>query len=363
MIFLALPTPESEDGSADLSYIISVADDLGKTMTDYAVVVDKSTVPVGTAARVRAVIAKNSKTAFDVVSNPEFLREGSAIKDFLDPDRVVIGTSSKRAEEIMRRLYSPLLRTNNPLLVMSEESAEMTKYVANALLASRISFMNEAANLCELLGADINDVRVGVGADYRIGQHFLFPGPGYGGSCFPKDTAALLNMAESVGSDFSMVRSTMKVNKSQQLVIPKKVLSYFEGNVKGKTFAMWGLAFKAKTDDVRESPARAMIAELTKKGATIVAYDPVAIPSTKRIDGENDRLRFSDKLYDALEGADALIIATEWGEFRTPDFKQIKQKLNQPVIFDGRNLYEDAMLRDIKKLGFHYESIGRPTIN
>lgn len=359
IIFLALPTPPGEDGSADLSYIIGVADDLGKILKQYTVVINKSTVPVGTAKRVREHIGKNTKTDFDVVSNPEFLREGFAVADFMKPDRVVIGTESSKARELLEELYAPFIRQGNSIHFMDERSAEMTKYAANAFLATKISFMNEIANLCELTGADVDAVRLGIGSDDRIGKRFLFPGIGYGGSCFPKDVMALHHIALEHDYNFQILEAVTEVNEYQKQRLVNKVNDYFKGNVEGKKFALWGLAFKPDTDDIREAPALEIIKALTLQGAFIVAYDPEAISSVKRVMGENGRLSFVDDEYEALEDADALLIATEWEQFRAPDYKKMKKLLKQPIIFDGRNLYD---LPTMKENGFHYESIGRKII-
>ena len=360
VIFLALPTPPGEDGSADLSYILAVADELGKQLDHYAVIVDKSTVPVGTAERVRKHVAKHASTEFDVVSNPEFLREGFAVSDFLKPDRIVIGTSSNKARKVMEELYLPFTQQGSPLFVMDERSAEMTKYAANSFLATKISFMNEVANLCELVGADVDAVRQGIGSDERIGSRFLFPGIGYGGSCFPKDVMALEHTASDHGYDFKILEAVSLVNSEQKRVLFRKILNHFDGDVEGKRFALWGLAFKPDTDDIREAPALEIIKDLTQAGAHVVAYDPEAMPNVKRLLGNNKHLTFAEEEYAALDKADALIIATEWSVFRTPDFEIVKKKLKQPVIFDGRNLYD---LHTVKKHGLHYESIGRSVVH
>jgi len=357
VIFLALPTPPGEDGSADLSYILGVADDLGKLMKEYKVLVDKSTVPVGTAAKVTAAVAKHAKHDFDVVSNPEFLREGFAVDDFLKPDRVVVGTSSAKAQAIMEELYKPYVRQGNPIIFMDEKSAELTKYAANAFLATKITFMNEIANLCELVDADVDKVRIGIGTDTRIGKRFLFPGIGYGGSCFPKDVQALAKSAAEANYDFALLTSVMKVNEAQKTIIVPKIQDFFGGDVKGKHFALWGLAFKPDTDDIREAPALYVIDKLVAAGATITAFDPEGMDNVKRLIG--DKISYADNQYDALRNADALIIATEWSVFRSPDFKKVSETLNEKVIFDGRNLYD---LDQMKGLGFYYNSIGRKTI-
>jgi UDPglucose 6-dehydrogenase len=357
VIFLALPTPPGEDGSADLKYILGVATDLGNVLDHYAVIVDKSTVPVGTAERVHAKIAENAKVDFDVVSNPEFLREGVAVDDFMKPDRVVIGTKSDRAKAIMERLYAPLVRQGNPVIFMDERSAEMTKYAANSFLAMKITFMNEIANLCELTGADVDNVRKGIGTDSRIGKRFLFPGIGYGGSCFPKDVQALGKTAKEYGYDFKILKSVMYVNDRQKTKMIPQIKAYFDGDLKGKTIALWGLAFKPHTDDIREAPALFNIKALKRAGAKVVVFDPEAIPNVKKEIGK--KVKYASSQYDALEGADALMIMTEWPEFRTPDFDKITKALKSKVIFDGRNLFE---LKDMQTLGFDYFSIGRDNI-
>jgi len=354
IIFLALPTPPGEDGSADLKYVLGVARDLGNILTDYVVVVDKSTVPVGTAEKVHAAIAENYNGPFDVVSNPEFLREGVAVDDFMKPDRVVVGTLSERARKCMTELYAPFVRSGNPVIFMDERSAELTKYAANSFLATKISFMNEVAQLCERLGADVDMVRRGIGSDDRIGKRFLFPGIGYGGSCFPKDVQALVKSSGEVGYEFKILEAVMDVNERQKLHLMPKVSQYFGGELAGKHFALWGLAFKPNTDDIREAPALYMIDALLEAGATVSAFDPEAMANVKALYG--DRVKFAENQYDALESADALLIATEWNEFRTPDFLRIVKSLKNKAIFDGRNLFDvDA----VKELGFHYESIGR----
>ncbi|MFN5642295.1 MAG: UDP-glucose dehydrogenase family protein [Sphingobacteriales bacterium] len=354
IIFLALPTPPGEDGSADLKYILGVSDHLGKVLKDYKVIVDKSTVPVGTAEKVHAAIAKHYSGAFDVVSNPEFLREGVAVDDFMKPDRVVIGTSSDRARKVMSDLYAPFVRSGNPVIFMDERSAELTKYAANSFLATKISFMNEIAQLCERLGADVDMVRKGIGSDERIGKRFLFPGIGYGGSCFPKDVQALVKSSAEVNYDFKILNAVMHVNERQKKHLVPKIKSYFNNNLNGKHFALWGLAFKPNTDDIREAPALQMLEELVAAGATISAYDPEAMSNVKNMIG--NKINYADNMYEALENADALIIATEWNEFRTPDFLKIVKSLKNKAIFDGRNLFDVSAIRD---LGFHYESIGR----
>lgn len=355
IIFLALPTPPGEDGSADLKYILGVSEHLGKILTDYKVIVDKSTVPVGTAEKVHAAIAKNYTGAFDVVSNPEFLREGVAVDDFMKPDRVVIGTSSDRARKVMNELYAPFVRSGNPVIFMDERSAELTKYAANSFLATKISFMNEIAQLCERLGADVDMVRKGIGSDERIGKRFLFPGIGYGGSCFPKDVQALVKSSTEVNYNFQILNAVMDVNEKQKKHLIPKIKTYFNNDLKGKHFALWGLAFKPNTDDIREAPALYIIEDLLEAGATVTAFDPEAMNNVKDVVG--DKINYASSQYEALEGADALIIATEWNEFRTPDFIKIVQSLKNQAIFDGRNLFDVAA---VKALGFHYESIGRP---
>jgi len=356
IIFLALPTPPGENGSADLSYVLGVAEELGKKIKNYKVIVDKSTVPVGTADKVRAAVAKHATVDFDIVSNPEFLREGFAVDDFLKPDRVVIGASSDRARNVMRELYKPFVRQGNPILFMDEKSAELTKYAANSFLATKITFMNEIANFCEIVGADVDDVRIGIGSDSRIGKRFLFPGIGFGGSCFPKDVQALVKSGKEVGHDFQIIDAVLKVNDKQKSRLIDKVENYF-GDLKGKKLTIWGLAFKPDTDDIREAPALFMIDALLSKGATVIGYDPEAMENVKEIYG--DKISFAKNQYEALQDADALLIATEWSAFRTPDFDRIKSSLKQPLIFDGRNLFDlDEMLNK----GFYYESIGRKTI-
>jgi UDPglucose 6-dehydrogenase len=357
IIFLALPTPPGEDGSADLKYVLGVAADLGKIMTDYKVIVDKSTVPVGTAERVRDAVAKNFKGEFDIVSNPEFLREGVAVDDFMKPDRVVIGTSSERAKKLMGDLYAPFVRQGNPVIYMDERSAELTKYAANSFLATKISFMNEIARLCELIGADVDHVRRGIGSDNRIGKRFLFPGIGYGGSCFPKDVQALIKSSIEAKYDFKILEAVMDVNETQKLHLMPRIAKYFKNNLKGKRFALWGLAFKPNTDDIREAPALYMIEALRKEGATVSVFDPEAMNNVKKTIG--DIVTYAESQYEALKDADALIIATEWNEFRTPDFVKMEKTLKNKVIFDGRNLFEISAM---KELGFHYESIGRESV-
>ncbi len=357
IIFLALPTPPGEDGSADLSYVLGVAEQLGKLITNYKVIVDKSTVPVGTAEKVHAAIAKNAKVEFDVVSNPEFLREGFAVDDFMKPDRVVIGTSSEKAKKIMSDLYKPFVRQGNPIIFMDERSAELTKYAANAFLATKITFMNEIANLCERLGANVDMVRIGIGSDTRIGKRFLFPGIGYGGSCFPKDVQALAKSAEEVNYDFKILKSVMDVNEKQKTSIVPKILNYFNNDLKGKRIAIWGLAFKPDTDDIREAPALYIIKALLEKGASISTFDPEAMDNVRKLFG--NKIDYAINQYAALNDADALVICTEWSVFRTPDFDKMSSALKSKVIFDGRNLYD---LSEMKEKGFYYESVGRETV-
>ncbi len=354
IIFLALPTPPGEDGSADLKYILGVSNDLGKILKDYKVIVDKSTVPVGTAEKVRVAIAKNFAGEFDVVSNPEFLREGVAVDDFMKPDRVVVGTTSDRARKVMSDLYAPFVRQGNPVIFMDEKSAELTKYAANSFLATKISFMNEIAQLCEKLGADVDMVRRGIGSDDRIGKRFLFPGIGYGGSCFPKDVQALIRSAAEVNYDFKILVAVEDVNEAQKLHLIPKIKSYFSGDLKGKHFALWGLAFKPNTDDIREAPALYLIEALTAAGATVAAFDPEALKNVQNTIG--DKITYAPNQYATLENADALIIATEWSEFRTPDFEMVESRLKNKVIFDGRNLFDTKVMAN---MGYHYESIGR----
>jgi UDPglucose 6-dehydrogenase len=357
IIFLALPTPPGEDGSADLSYILGVADQLGNLLEDYKVIVDKSTVPVGTADKVHAAIAKNARVQFDVVSNPEFLREGFAVDDFMKPDRVVIGTSSTRAQKIMEQLYKPFVRQGNPILFMDEKSAELTKYAANSFLATKITFMNEIANFCEIVGADVDKVRIGIGSDDRIGKRFLFPGIGYGGSCFPKDVHALVNSGNDHSFSFEILKAVMAVNENQKTILMPKIKNYFRGDLKGKKIAVWGLAFKPDTDDIREAPALYLIDELTKAGASVSAYDPEAMKNVSQLIG--DKIEYAQNEYDALIGADALLICTEWGIFRNPDFDRIASLLKDKVIFDGRNLFE---AEEMNEKGFYYNSIGRKVV-
>ena len=357
IIFLALPTPPGEDGSADLSYILGVANQLGKIIKNYKVIVDKSTVPVGTSEKVYKEIAANSQVEFAVVSNPEFLREGYAVSDFMKPDRIVIGTSDERSKKILESLYRPFVRQGNPIYFMDEKSAELTKYAANSFLATKITFMNEIANFCELVGADVDKVRIGIGSDDRIGKRFLFPGIGYGGSCFPKDVQALVKSGKEHNFEFEILNSVIKVNEDQKTILFPKIKNYFRGDLKGKTIAIWGLAFKPDTDDIREAPSLYLIDLLLNEGAKIVAFDPEAIENVKNLLG--DKISFSQNEYETLEGADALLICTEWGIFRNPDFDKIKALLNDAVIFDGRNLFD---LEEMNERGFYYTSIGRKQI-
>lgn len=357
IIFMALPTPPGGDGAADLSYILGAAKDISKIITEYKVIVNKSTVPVGTADKVRAVFTSNSNIEVDVVSNPEFLREGVAVDDFMKPDRVVIGTKSIRAKKILTELYEPYVRQGNPILFMDERSSELTKYAANSFLATKITFMNEVANLCELVGADVDAVRRGVGADDRIGKRFLFPGIGYGGSCFPKDVQALVKAADESKYDFQILKSVMEVNEQQKKVLANKVLKYYNNDINGKHFAIWGLSFKPETDDVREAPALYIIQELVKHGATVTVFDPEAMDNVRSLIG--DLVTYGKGQYETLENADALLIATEWSLFRTPDFERIAALLKSKVIFDGRNLYD---LEKMTEREFYYDSIGRKLI-
>lgn len=357
IIFLALPTPPGKDGSADLSAVLKVAEQLGSIIQEYKVIVDKSTVPVGTSEKVTAALSKNAKCDFDVVSNPEFLREGFAVDDFLKPDRVVIGTESDRARKIMEDLYKPFVRQGNPIIFMDEKSAELTKYAANSFLATKITFMNEIANFCEKVGADVDAVRRGVGSDTRIGNRFLFPGIGYGGSCFPKDVKALVKSGKEYNYDFSIISKVMEVNDNQKLALVEKLKNYF-GDLSGVKLGLWGLAFKPDTDDIREAPAIYMTKALKELGAEIIAYDPEAMDNFKSL--VDVEIKYCDNQYEAIQDADALVIATEWSVFRNPDFSKISKALKNKVIFDGRNLYD---LGDMKELGFYYESIGRKTIH
>ncbi|AKJ00513.1 UDP-glucose dehydrogenase [Archangium gephyra] len=353
VVFIAVGTPEGESGEADLQYVLAAAEQVGRAMRQYTVVVDKSTVPVGTADKVREVLARVSEVEFDVVSNPEFLKEGAALDDFLKPDRVVIGAESERARKVMGQLYAPFVRTENPILYMDTRSAELTKYAANAMLATRISFMNDMAALCERVGADVDFVRKGMGADKRIGYPFLFPGVGYGGSCFPKDVKALVAKGRELGMELDLLRAVERTNERQKKLLVQKALKHF-GSLEGRTFAVWGLAFKPKTDDMREAPSVEVIEGLLAKGAKVAAHDPVAERTARRVLG--DRIRYTTVPYEALEGADALFVVTEWNEFRHPDFERMKALMKSPVIFDGRNIYDPARMRE---LGFTYMGLGR----
>ena len=354
IIFLALPTPEDEDGSADLSYVLNVSKLIGEKIKEYKVIVDKSTVPVGTAEKVKETISENAQCNFDVVSNPEFLREGYAVDDFLKPERIVIGSSSEKAIKLMQKLYNPFVRSGNPIIIMDEKSAELTKYAANSFLATKITFMNEIANYCEKVGADVDKVRAGMGTDSRIGKRFLFPGIGYGGSCFPKDVKALQKAGLDKDYDFKILNSVIEVNEKQKTILIPKIENQFNHDLTNKKLAIWGLAFKPETDDVREAPAIYLMNELLSRGAKLSVYDPEAMQNIKKQFG--DKLTYCESMYDALTDADALVICTEWSIFRTPDFNKVKQLLKQNIIFDGRNLYD---LEDIKKEGISYMSIGR----
>lgn len=353
IIFLALPTPQGADGAADLSAVLEVAEQIGDLMPDSRIIVDKSTVPVGTADRVRATIEARTSHAVDVASNPEFLREGLAVEDFMKPERVIIGTRKESTRKVMEDLYKPFVRSGNPIMFMDERSAELTKYAANAFLATKISFMNEIANLCEKVGADVDDVRMGIGTDSRIGKRFLFPGIGYGGSCFPKDVQALARSGEAYENPLGILSAVMAVNEAQKTVLVERMKERF-GDISGMSFGLWGLAFKPDTDDIREAPALYMIEELLNAGASVTAYDPEAIPNVRERIG--DRIAYVDEPYDAIPDQDALIIATEWAEFRNPQFEKLQQELKRPIIFDGRNLYE---MREMQDRGFEYHSIGR----
>ena len=355
VIFIAVGTPPDEDGSADLRHVLAVASAIGKHMKNYKIVVNKSTVPVGTAEKVRQAVAKETDLPFDVVSNPEFLKEGAAIDDFMYPDRVIIGTDNPKVEETMQELYSPFMPTGNPIIIMDELSAELSKYAANSILATKISFMNEIANLCDLIGADVEMVRKGIGSDKRIGYSFIFPGVGYGGSCFPKDVKAIIRTAQAYKYNLKVLEAVEDVNEAQKQVIIPKILNHFNGDIKGKTFAVWGLSFKPKTDDMREAPSLQIIQELHKLGASINAHDPVALEEAKRQGVEAHATLFED-YYETIRDADGLILVTEWLNYREPDFELMKQLLKTPVIFDGRNIYHPHKLKD---LGFTYYGIGR----
>ena len=358
VIFLALPTPQGEDGSADLSYVKDVAHDLGKMITDYKIIVNKSTVPVGTSDTVKKIIESETDVEFDVVSNPEFLREGYAVKDFMEPQRIIIGSKSEKAKKILSSLFKPYVTVKRPIIYMDERSSELTKYASNTFLATKITFMNEVANLCEKIGADVDMVRMGMGSDPRIGNKFLFPGIGYGGSCFPKDVNALVKSSDDASYDFKILKSVLNINVKQKKSLVPKVSRYFDSKLTGKKMAIWGLAFKPNTDDIREAPALDVINELLLKGVNISAYDPEAMPNMKTIYG--DKINFASNSYEALDGVDCLLICTEWSEFRSPDFDKMKSIMKTPIIFDGRNIFD---LEDMEDKGFHYESVGRRIIN
>jgi UDPglucose 6-dehydrogenase len=353
VLFIAVGTPQGEDGSADVKYVLAVAEGIARAINGFKIVVNKSTVPVGTAKRVQEVMAAITAQPFAVVSNPEFLKEGVAVDDFLKPDRIVIGTDDPEVEAVMRQLYEPFVRTGNPILVMDHASAELTKYAANAMLATRISFMNEIANLCDKVGADVRQVRLGLGRDARIGASFLFPGVGYGGSCFPKDVRALLRIGHDLGCELAVVAAVHRANEMQKRILVPRVEAYL-GGLAGRVVAVWGLAFKPRTDDVREAPALAIIEALLAGGASVRAYDPKASATARRVLG--DRVVLCSRNYEAVEGADALVVVTEWNEFREPDFRRMKSLMRRPAVFDGRNIYDPRQLRE---LGFHYEGIGR----
>ena len=357
VIYLALPTPPGEDGSADLSYVLDVAGKIGDMMTEYKVIVNKSTVPVGTADTVKATIAAKTDIPFDVVSNPEFLREGFAVEDSMNPARVVVGSESERAREIMAKIYQPFTNTGIPIIFMDEKSSELTKYAANSFLAVKITFMNEIANYCEKVGADVDKVRLGMGSDDRIGHRFLFPGIGYGGSCFPKDVKALIKSGKQEDFDFKILEATENVNQQQKVILVSEIEKYFNGNLSGKKIAVWGLAFKANTDDIREASSLDNIKILLEKGATITAYDTIAEENVKKILG--DKISYAKDMYSALENADALLIATEWSEFKNPNFSLMAEKMNHKAIFDGRNMFA---LEQVEDSGFYYKSIGRKTV-
>ena len=357
IIFLALPTPQDEDGSADLSYVEAVAHDLGKMITDYKIIVNKSTVPVGTSDRVKDIISSHTTIDFDVVSNPEFLREGFAVKDFMEPQRIIIGSKSTKAKELLSKLYKPFITTSRPIIYMDERSSELTKYASNTFLATKITFMNEVANLCEKIGADVDMVRKGMGSDERIGNRFLYPGIGYGGSCFPKDVHALVKSSDEAAYDFKILKSVLDINKVQKKSLIPKVSNYFKNKLSGKKIAIWGLAFKPNTDDIREAPAIDVINELLLMDAKISAYDPEAMPNMKKIYG--DKINFTSNAYDTLKDADCLLICTEWSEFISPSFDKMKSLMNKSVIFDGRNIFD---LEVMQNNGFHYESVGRKVI-
>ncbi len=362
-IFIAVGTPPDEDGSADLKYVLGVAREIGQHLNQYTVVITKSTVPVGTAKKVKAAIQdeldkRGLKFEFDVASNPEFLKEGNAVDDFLKPDRIVVGVESEKAEKVLKRLYKPFVLNNHPIIVMDITSSEMTKYAANSMLATKISFINEIANLCEIVGADINMVRKGIGSDSRIGHKFLYPGVGYGGSCFPKDVQALIKTAKSYDYDLKVLQAVEEVNKHQKTVLYNKIFNHFDGKLAGKTIALWGLSFKPETDDMREAPSLVLIESLLAHGAIVTAYDPIAMHETQRILG--DKIKYCKDMYEAIIGADALAVVTEWSEFRLPNFKVMERLMNEKVLFDGRNIFD---LEQIEEFGFQYHSIGRKSIN
>ena len=358
VIFLALPTPPDGDGAADLSFVLGASRDIAKLIKDYKVIVTKSTVPVGTADRVKNVFSENTSVGVDVVSNPEFLREGVAVDDFMKPDRVVVGTDSPRAQKLIAELYGPYVRQGNPIIFMDARSSELTKYAANSFLATKITFMNEIANLCELVGADVDAVRKGIGSDERIGKRFLFPGVGYGGSCFPKDVQALAKSAKENKYDFKILESVMQVNETQKTVMVEKMRNYYSGSLKGKKIAIWGLAFKPETDDIREAPSLYIIDELLKDGAEVSVFDPEAMHHVEKLKG--NAVTFGDNQYNILQDADALMIVTEWSVFRTPDFERMSSLMKSKVIFDGRNLYD---LQKMIDCGYYYNSIGRRVIS
>lgn len=358
IIFLALPTPQDEDGSADLSYVEAVAHDLGKLISDYKIIINKSTVPVGTSDRVRDIISSHTDVPFDVVSNPEFLREGFAVKDFMEPQRIIIGSKSERAKSILAKLYKPFVNVNRPIIYMDERSSELTKYASNTFLATKITFMNEVANLCEKIGADVDWVRIGMGSDQRIGNRFLFPGIGYGGSCFPKDVHALVKSSDEANYNFNILKSVLQVNKSQKKSLIPKINKFFDGDLSGKKIAIWGLAFKPNTDDIREAPSIDIMNELLLKDVQISAYDPEAMDNMKRIYG--DKVEFCNDAYSTLKKADCLIVCTEWSEFISPNFEKILELMSTPAVFDGRNIFD---LEVMENHGFHYESIGRRVIS
>ena len=358
VIYLALPTPPGEDGSADLSYVLSVADQIGSLLKDYKVIVNKSTVPVGTADKVTAAIAAKTDISFDVVSNPEFLREGFAVEDSMNPARVIVGSNSERAQELMSKIYQPFTNTGIPIIFMDEKSSELTKYAANSFLAMKITFMNEIANYCEKVGADVDKVRLGMGSDDRIGHRFLFPGIGYGGSCFPKDVKALIKSGKQEGFDFQILEATENVNQAQKVILISEIEKYFGGNLQGKKIALWGLAFKANTDDIREASSLDNIKILLEKGAEITAFDKIAEENVRKVLG--DKISYANDMYSAVENADCLLIATEWSEFKNPNFKLMAAKMNNKAIFDGRNMFA---LEQVENSGFYYKSIGRKTIN